>query len=165
MAYKWEKLHGTSDDAILAYTLVQPVIDSILRGQDINEFFPLPAYLTWRNILHGVCWTIVLNADREVVETLQRADSFYAEYGESAPYVAASMLVEFHVQNILEEDKLRASCFMKVYSDEQNSWYDYNDMLEESMLAQDGKAVPGCRCLPRHFKECRKPSQNTSQNT
>lgn len=162
MALKWEKLHGASDDASLAYSSIYPLIDAVLKGHDVNPFYPLQSYVTWKNILYAECWNLVHAADKETMKRIRLADEFYAEYGDSAPFVAASMLLEFHVQNLSEEDKSRALCFMQVYSEEQHSWYDYNDCLEESMLAQDGKAAHNCRCLPRHFKECTKKVRESS---
>ena len=66
------------------------------------------------------------------------------------------MLFDYHVLNVSEEDKRRALSFMTVYAEEQHQWYDYNEQLPESMLSQEAKVVEGCRCLPRHFRECPK---------
>ena len=156
LAENWISLHGNSDDAFVAYQNVAEIIDKIIRGSDIRAFGPLPKFLTWRSILFAVGWNLLKSEELEQRILIERADNFYVEHGESAPFMAASMLFDYHVQNVTEEDRQRARSFMLIYSDEQHSWYDYNDSLEESMLSQDGKVVVGCRCLPRHFVSCSK---------
>lgn len=156
LASQWESLQG--DDAAKAFECIKGTIDRITRGLGILCCSPIPSFLTWRNILCAICWNHFQMKEREQIAKVELANMFYMEHGESSPFIAASILYEFHVVNVSEEVRKMASCFMQVYSEEQHRWYDYNDSLVESMLSHDGKSAAGCRCLPRHFKSCPKRS-------
>ena len=154
MAFEWEKMHGS--EAERAFDSIKDAIGRINRGLGISSCSPLPSFLTWRNILRGICWNLIHVKEREHMAKVELANKFYLQHGESSPFVAASILYEFHVVNVSDEERNMANCFMQVYSEEQHQWYDYNDSLSESMLSHDGKSAHGCRCLPRHFKVCPK---------
>jgi hypothetical protein len=125
------------------------VLELLLEGQDISFHFPLPRYLSWDMIFAAVAWNQVTYMQREAEERTMIALAFCEEYGADAPFIAASMLFDFHIHTVSEEEQHRATCFMSVFVKEQQDWYDHDAWFEVD-------AVSGCRCLPRHYQHCTK---------
>lgn len=82
-------------------------------------------------------------------------------HGEGSAFVAASIHYEQR-KDERSKDYKAAVAYMKLFRDDINQWYDYNNELEDPIIP---KHSGGCRCLPRCYKGCvNRPSKQKGQN-
>jgi hypothetical protein len=115
----------------------------------------------WQELVCAVCWYRVNRTVFEAAEQWGLAQKFLNLYGDSAPFIAAAYCAS-SVDNQSsfvcpgEDEKKMALAFMGHFPEDMEGWYEYNAGLEEPMLGLE-RAEKGCRCIPRHFKNCPTP--------
>lgn len=122
---------------------------------------PNKVQYNWQELVCAVCWYRVNRTVFEAAEQWGLAQKFLNLYGDSAPFIAAAYCAS-SVDNQStfvcpgEDEKKMALAFMGHFPEDMEGWYEYNAGLEEPMLGLE-RAEKGCRCIPRHFKNCPTP--------
>jgi len=118
------------------------------NANDEDAGLPL---LTWTQILHAASW---YHDNRRIIEETERADlafMFMLTHNDSAPFIAAMNLAEFHQHNVQSTEARASLAFMQIYAQEMHAWYDYDANSKEPMIENVAR---NCRCLPRHTRSC-----------
>ena len=79
---------------------------------------------------------------------------FLSIHEEASPLVAAACMVDKYTSNPSLKERNMALAYMRIFSDDMQDWYDYNASLTEPLLDLGDSQRNGCRCLPRHTREC-----------
>ena len=167
---EWVKLCGGEVEAMEGFDKVKQLLDCVVnvrQAKDWPEENSSIAHLTsWTSLVHAAIYHRE-RVDRERHESdLDSANSFYMLHGDDAPFIAAISLVDYYLMNTRskrgksggkrdeesEEDaNITASlAFMRVFSDECNAWYEYNNVMHDPLIPNLHKT---CTCLPRHIRD------------
>jgi hypothetical protein len=150
----WVEKCGGEDTASNSYEAVRSELRKFIRfGRDYpwGKGPSVLPWLTWRDVLHAASWyhenRIILKEAHEV----ELAYTFQLTHQADAPFMAAVNLCDFHNRRADREEIQSSLAFMRIFAEEMNEWYDYDAQSKEPMVENVAR---GCRCLPRHIKNC-----------
>jgi hypothetical protein len=150
---RWVELCGSSQAAKQEYEKVKPSIDKLFSfkaDKSVDGPDPLEE-MSWNVLIEAISW-YRQNRDRLKEEKKTELGlNFSVIYGDDAAFMAAMNLAEYHTHKVEKEETTASLAYMHMFPEEMNAWYDYNASLKEPVIENIAK---GCRCLPRHTRNC-----------
>lgn len=154
---KWLELCGNDDvSARDHYNELKSLLDCIFGGKRSSDAANLSSLIKKDSIFHNISWKTLLEAvswyrhNRDRFKQEQKyhfALNFAQCFGEDAPFIAAYRAANRAEKSEMEE----ALAYMQFFSEEMNTWYDYDSKSSDPMIENIAK---NCRCLPRHMRSC-----------
>lgn len=114
------------------------------------NFQSLASWITWEVLLSGFCWYLVNMDVIDDLMMLELAQLFQLEHEDNALFYAASILSPTQIESQPKSLVRKAKAFAMIYAEDMHEWYDYNRILDESLVPGLERTNFDCRCIPRH---------------
>jgi len=112
------------------------------------------------DVFHGlICW---MRCNESLFDTRLSLEHI-AMHGDNSAFLAAKIHYEAQNEGYSKGKEYKAAmAYLRVFSEEVDAWYVYNDELDDPILPKHNKR---CKCLPRCYKKCAHPTQKRAHRT
>jgi len=162
LAMDYERKSGMNKNEILEffYEVDRAVDGKFYSLHNMHEKIFLAFNLTLRDFCGLMCWVRVNKSFIDAIWGERMAMEHCETFGEDAAFVAACICHENRSSSNESKEVMAAKAYMKIFSEECNSWYAYNDSMDDPIVP---KSIERCGCLPRCYKKCVCPMKTVSQ--